>query len=239
MTVSDTEKKVSQVQLRALSELRSKIEDPRILDFIYSSLPANRMSKEDQRRFTNEFSEIKQRVASIGLQESNRAMGQELNDLVARGVISSEAATKQRIKNEAAVNAVMNIYNKKMDAARIGMARGEFFKQAGEGMESASLVSSINQKNKEIYNNVVSTALNNLTHRQGLESNIANRQADATLMSNLNKTEAKSDLIGGLTQLAAPSISQAIKNWNASSTATSFAGNNEWGLPDQINYGGR
>jgi hypothetical protein len=42
-----------------------------------------------------------------------------------------------------------------------------------------------------------------------------------------------------LTQLAAPSISQAIKNWNASSTATSFAGNNEWGLPDQINYGGR
>lgn len=238
-SVSDTEKKISQIQFESARDLRSKIDDPRILEFIYSSLPADRMSEADQQRFTQEFSEIKQRVATIGLQESNRAMGQELDDLVARGVLSPQAATKQRIKNEAAVNAVISIYNKKLDAARIGMARGEFFKQAGERMGGASLVSQVNQRNREIYNNVVSGALSNLSHRQGVESNIANRQLSAALQGDIGKSEARGELISGLTELAAPAISQAIKNWNTGNTPTVFSGDNDWGLPDQINYGGR
>jgi len=173
------EKKIANFQLESARSLREKIDDPRILQTIYQQLPDTKMSAEDRAAFTEEYAQIKQRVAAMSAEQSNRAMGEELDSLVSRGVLSQEAADKQRIKNEAAVNAVLKIYNKKLDAARIGMARGQYLRDSELGIKNASAINEVDQRNRQIYNGVIQQALQNMERRQNVESYIDNKVADA------------------------------------------------------------
>lgn len=204
--VSEIEQKISELQLNVASDLRGKIDDPNILDFIYQSLPSENMSQSDMSRFTKEYTVIKQQVAAVGMEQSNMAMGQQIDDLVARGVISQETADKQKMKNTAAINAVTKIYNKRLDAARISMARGEFFNDAQSGLNSASITSKVDETNRQIYNSVVRQALSTLTHRQGLEANLANQSLNASLQADLSNAESNNELISGLAELATPLV---------------------------------
>lgn len=237
--VSDLDRKISSLQYEAAKELRSKIDNPQILEFIYSQLPTESMSESDMSAFTNEYTQIKQQVAAASMAEANKAAGQDLDNLVSRGVISQESANRQKLKNKAAVNAVVSIVNKKLDAARIGMARSKYFSDASTGLKTAEITGNIDEQARDIYSSVVSRALSNITHRQGLEANNANRVLDAQLQSNLNKAEANTELIGGLTELAAPLISKLVNSWGGSNTSMYGQGGYEGlGIGNPESYGG-
>lgn len=186
---SEMEQRISKYQLEAARGLREKIDDPRILEDIYRMLPETKMSEADRAAFTNEFAHIKQQVATVGLNQAGQAMGQKLDDMVARGAMSQDEADRQRLKNEAAINAVMSIYNKKLDAARIGMARGQYLKNAQAGLQVGSAIQQVDQANRSIYNAVISQALQNLERRQAGQLGVQMGVEKANLANDMNTGE--------------------------------------------------
>ena len=171
-------------QLELARGLRERVNDPTLMEEIYRNLPEMEMSPADRSLLTAEYAEIKGEIAQIGADQANMAFGQSIDDLVARGVMDSEQANRIRIENQAAVNATMSIYNKKLDASRIAMARSEYIKSAGQGLTTASIFANVDSMNKRLYigagQNILGTELKEKRMRLGIDTAVssANTQAD-------------------------------------------------------------
>jgi hypothetical protein len=171
-------------QLELARGLRERVNDPTLMEEIFRNLPEMEMSPADRAILTAEYAEIKGEIAQIGADQANMAYGQSIDDLVARGVMDPEQANRQRIENQAAVNATMSIYNKKLEASRLAMARAEYIKSAGKKLTTASIFANVDSMNKNLYmsagQNILNTELKERRMRLGLETAVgsANTQAD-------------------------------------------------------------
>lgn len=212
---SEIEQKISSYQLEVARNLSSKIADPKVMESIYALLPATRMSMADRTKFTEEYTDIKKRVATASLEQSNKAFGMNLDDMVSRGVVSQEFADKQKMKNEAAVNTVISMYNKKLDAARIGMARDQYFKSSQAGLQTAGYIADIDNRNQQIYNGVISQALANLTSKETAGINYSGSLANAALHNQQLINQGNLNFSHDMANLAAHNINSVFdSNYN-------------------------
>lgn len=198
------ESEIAKLQLNIARGLREQIDDPRVLESIYNQLPDTKMSEADRSAFTKEYTEIKKQVASVGAEQSKSAMGEKLDNLVSRGVMSQEAADKQQMKNNAAVNAVIKIYNKKLDAAQIGMSRSQYFRDANAGMAASSSISQVDSQSRRIYNDVINQAMNNMQRRRGYQLEFEHKKSDAKVINEQFIADTRYDFNSSLMQSLIP-----------------------------------
>ena len=199
---SAIEQEVTKLQLQVARKLSKQISDPTIKQDIYKLLPETKMSAADRNAYTQEFAQIKQEMGVAALQQGEMALGQQLDDLVDRGAMSSEAAEKQKAQNKAAINAMANIWNKKADAARILMVRNQWTREQGQNLMAASSLADIDQGAKNLFNQVTGSALNYFNQRRqnvlGLQSAIAN----ANTQMDIEASQTKQDFVMGTAMMA-------------------------------------
>jgi hypothetical protein len=168
-------------QLELFRNLRQRVSDPVLMQEIIKNLPEMDMSPADRALLTAEYAEIKGEIAQIGADQANMAFGQNIDDLVARGVMDSEQANRLRIENQAAVNATMSIYEKKLEASRIAMARNEYIRSAKSGLTTSSIFANVDSTNKALYmsagQGLLNRELKEKRMRLGIDTAV-NTQAD-------------------------------------------------------------
>jgi hypothetical protein len=178
-------KQIAKYQLQIAREMAGKMDDPRTKEAIYKLLPEADMSETDRSRFTEEYTDIKKEVAATGMQQVNQAVGRDLDELVRKGVISSEQAERQRMKNDANVSAVLSVINKRLDASRIRMARQEYIKKGMSGIEGASALAEVDESYRRAFNAAVGSGLDFGLRRaaqgQSLLTRAALQQEDTSL----------------------------------------------------------
>ncbi len=179
------EMEMARIQLKIARDLKEQIGDPKIMQEIFRLLPAEKMSAEDRAAFTDEYAQISQTIASTSLQQSSQAMGQDIQSLVDRGVIGQDTADRMRAKNESAISSVESILNKKLEANRIGMARGQFISKQSRNMSTAGLLAQVDDNTKRMFNVVSQNALSSLSKRRenigGLQQALATTNNELSL----------------------------------------------------------
>jgi len=170
--ITAAERALARMQLDVASSLRSQIQDPAIVEAIYANLPEQSMDEEARNRFTQEYAEIKQGVNSMAMQLANDAMGQNLDDMVARGVMTGDQAARQRIESEAAMAAITKIWNKRLDASRSGLARQAFMTEQQSGLGIAGAIGNMDMNNRRLYQGAVTSYLDSVSRRSELMSGL-------------------------------------------------------------------
>ena len=200
---------MAKYQLETAREMQSKVNDPAVMEMVYKNLPTKNMMGADRARFATEYADIKKRIKTSGMTQANRAAGENLDSLVSRGVISSEFANKQKLKNQAATNAVIKIYNQKIDAEKRRVSRAQFMQDQATGLNAAGVAAEIDATNQAIYNNTISSALSNISAKETAEAQRHGAAANAQLQMTMarrsantefgwNMADAASGVIGGL-----------------------------------------
>lgn len=156
---TEQEKEISRKQLEIARALKDRVDNPSIAEEIYRNLPEMNMSNRDRAAFTSEFTRIKQDVVKAGMTIANQAYGQNIDSMVERGAMSPEHAARVKAENSAAVGAMAKIYNKKIDAARYGMARNAFIGKGKQGLATSSAIAQVDSVNKNLYQSTISQGL--------------------------------------------------------------------------------
>jgi len=149
--VTETEKEIASMQLNIVEQLQTRIGDPAVKELIYSSLPHTDMNEKDLAKYTMEFANIKKEVTEAGVDLASKSYGRNIDQMVARGQIRKETADQMKIENQAAVSAMKSVYNKKLEANRISMARNYFINKGKLGLQTAGVVASVDSMNKRLY----------------------------------------------------------------------------------------
>jgi len=200
---SAIEKEVSRMQLDVSKRLLKQIKDPTMKQNILKLLPETKMSVADRNEYQQEFAKIKQEMGNVALQQSQQAMGQNIDSLVDRGVISAEAGERQKAQNQAAIAATANIWNKKAEAARISMARDQWVNKSGQNLMAASTLANIDQGAKSLFNQVTGSALNYFNQRRGNILGLQSAIANANTQMDMETSQMKQDFIMNTGMLAA------------------------------------
>ena len=187
------EEKIAKFQYDSAVELSTAINDPRVMETILSQLPEEDMDQETLNMFAGSVAENKATLGEMGLRLQEQAMGQKLDDLVDRGVMTSEQAQRQKVKTTAAVNAVIRIHGKKLEAFGKKAALSYGMKKNQVGMGNASLIGEVDSRNRAIYNRTISTALNNMTRKKGASVQNATRVAYANMKGDMMADSTKND----------------------------------------------
>lgn len=195
------EEEIAKMQLDIARKMKAQVDDPRIMQDIYKLLPEANMSPDDRTKFANEYTEIKKEVIATGMEQTNQAFGEKLDDLVSRGVMSQEQADRQRVKNESAINAITSIIGNRLDASQISAARNYFFKKGATNLLSASAIATVDQRARDIFTSAVKGGLSyylqkaqNVTDFQ-IKEMMANTQFSIDIKSAYNEFQ-RGALIG-------------------------------------------
>ena len=192
------EKQIAHLQLETARDLSAKVNDPKMREMIYKNLPEVKMSQADRMAYTKEVGDIKKQMASASMDMAGRAYGMSLDDAVSKGRMSQEQANSHRIKNEAALNATLKIYNKKLDASRISMARNKFFKEQNTKMRTGGLFQDIDSMNKRTLSTVMSNALGAQQQDRARKLNLKQSVQSANWQNELLTKGTRADLLLGM-----------------------------------------
>jgi len=167
------------------------IENPQLRDAVFRMLPVKDMGPKDRARFAKEYAEIKRQIGVTALEQAKEMGGQTLQSLVERGVISQEQADRQLKTNTAAINSMEKIYNDKMKAAEIGMARNEFVRSSGSSLDTAGVIAQVHNASSSLMNKAKSAGLQYMAAKEkgymGLEDALLRANTQTNIgVSNAN-----------------------------------------------------
>lgn len=185
------EKEMASFQLKTALELKERIDDPKILQDIFKLLPETKMSAEDRARFTSEYADITKRVTLQNMEQGKMAMGETLDSLVERGVMTQKQADNQRIQNEARINAMMSVLSKRLEASRIGMARNTWLQEQQGNAGMASTIAKVDQTNRSMLNATLESGLNYFANRDQNVTGLQAKVNSANLQNFLGTSESK------------------------------------------------
>ena len=194
---SPIEQEVSKMQLQVARQLAKQAEDPMVKQNIYKLLPETKMSEADRNAYIQEFAQIKQEMGNVALEQSKQAVGQDLDSMVERGVISREQANRQKAQNETAINAMANIWNKKTDAARIAMARGQWMRKSGQKLGIASALAEVDRGAKDLFAQATGAGLSYFNRRNQNVMGLQSALQRANTQMELETSGMRSQFIGG------------------------------------------
>ncbi len=203
------ETEYASVFLSMAKTLSQEADDPRVKEDIYKMLPASSMNSEDRAKFTSEFAVIKKEIANYGMNQSAQAFGKNIDKQVAKGTLSQKTADKMKTENTAALNSVMSIYNKRLDATRIQMARNEYFKKGSQKLDTAGLISNVDNANKSVLNAAVNTGINYYSTERGRHTELLSAVRNANSSMAQGMKAIKNDFVMGAISLGARAGGQA------------------------------
>jgi len=189
------EQEIAKIQLDMAKDLYEKVKDPTLMRDIYKLLPETNMSKEDRARFTDEYAKISQEATVVAMGEAGKAAGEDLDSLVARGVMTQSQADRQRVENEARIRAMTSILNKRLEASRIGFTRNAWVQDQQANIGVASTISKIDQANKSLLNATLQGGLNYFQQRSKNAMALQSSLANANLQTYADTSKTKSDFM--------------------------------------------
>lgn len=207
---------MASMQLEMARELKAKIDDPTLMRDIYRLLPETKMSADDRARFTEEYADITKQVTLSNMNQAKQAAGQNIDDMVEKGQMTQKQGDRQRIENDARINAMMSVLGKKMEASRIGLARNTWLQDQSSNIRSASAIASVDQANKSLLNATLQGGLNYFQKRAGNQMAMQSSIAQANLGTWADTSQTKSDFmlssLMGATKLGLGAYSQYQQN---------------------------
>uniref|UniRef100_A0A6H1ZJR0 Uncharacterized protein n=1 Tax=viral metagenome TaxID=1070528 RepID=A0A6H1ZJR0_9ZZZZ len=207
---------MASMQLEMARELKAKIDDPTLMRDIYRLLPETKMSADDRARFTEEYADITKQVTLSNMNQAKQAAGQNIDDMVEKGQMTQKQGDRQRIENDARINAMMSVLGKKMEASRIGLARNTWLQDQSSNIRSASAIASVDQANKSLLNATLQGGLNYFQKRAGNQMAMQSSIAQANLGTWADTSQTKSNFmlntLTGATQTALGAQSQYQQN---------------------------
>jgi hypothetical protein len=194
------ETEMVKLQLDNSIRLLGTIQDPALKEEILSMLPVASMSESDRKRFDTFYTSVKKQQASIATNQASKATGQDIDSMVERGALSSEAAQQMKLRNQAAMTAILKVYNKRAEASQIARSRQAYVNDASMGLSTADILTKVDEANQSLFRQATESGLNYFESRRenitGLENAVAKANAGVEIASN----EAQADLVvGGLT----------------------------------------
>jgi hypothetical protein len=141
--------------------------DPEFYKQVFEGLPENKMSAEDRQRLAKKYDEINILANQKAIAQAGQAFGENMDELVARGVMSPAQADKQKLQNEAKVRAMMSVLNKRWQATEISDARKMWVGDQRSGAQGVGVLANVRAKNQVMFNQVVDSGLRNSLKRAG------------------------------------------------------------------------
>ncbi len=179
------EEKMIEYQAGVMSNLRQEVNDPEIMQAIYTNIPDGNMSAEAQTRFDSEFAEINQQVTSIFLENANTLYGAKIDDLEQQGYMTPEMADSEKVKTEASIMAVTQMHKNKMDVVNSELAMDYHKKEQGSGLKTAQALTNVRQTNQNLLTRALRNAADYRFREEkgeaGLIDELASRGSDYDL----------------------------------------------------------
>jgi len=225
-----TEQEIAKMQLEVARKLREQVDDPTVMQEIYKLLPEENMSAIDRMQFAKEYADIKKQIFATGAQMANEAVGERLEDLVSRGVISPEQAQRQREANEMEIGATLSTMGKRLDAAQIRMARTDWMKKGSLGIGGAGILAQIDQNARSLFNQAVSGGLAAGISRRKSDLNLQSILARSNMQTGIEMAAARTNF--GLTFLGGAGKMGVSAMSNMGSSSSYDTGQFDWGSLD-------
>ena len=188
------EKQMAKIQFDAYLKIKEQVQDPAMLKDILDLLPSKNMAKEDLAKYEKEYQQTNAKLTQTAVEQANRAVGTDIQDLVDRGVISEEQGQQQLKVNTERINEMANINFKKLEAERLGRTRSDFMGRAGQDMTSAGLIAKQQSSGQGTMNAIVKNLLgqgqSEAGNRLNMASNVATGNFNNAMSTYTKKTGA-------------------------------------------------
>lgn len=116
--------------------------------------------------FSQEFTRIKVDLGEMAIREAGRAMGDSIDNKVASGQMSAEAGQRLKLEQEASIEAVLKVQNRKVDQDRIKLARQAYIQGQKNTMGTVALLSETDNMLQKNWATTLNTLQDNLLTRR-------------------------------------------------------------------------
>ncbi len=178
------EAELVEMQRQVANRISQQIEDANVSVALLNALPQKNMNAETREKFTADYTRYTTMAANQAAVQKGQAFGRDLDDMVDQGVLTDEQAMRQRIQSEASMAATMKVYNNRMKVAQGAMARSDYLRQAGAGLQTADITAQVDRASQANLSSAVKGGLSYEATLRGQktqlhEANIKAKQAVA------------------------------------------------------------
>ena len=202
------EQQMIDYQAGVMSDLREEVRDPEVMEAIYSSLPEGTMSPEAAQKFELEFSEVSAQASSAMLQNTGKIYGENVDELRRKGLITSDQADRQKIMNQAALNAVQKQHENKMNATQGKAAISSWMSDQTEGLQTAEAIASVRNKNMDLLDRALTDATRYKFEEKKGEMNLIDELKLASSEFDITNAETKNNMYINMAGTAANTFSK-------------------------------
>lgn len=165
--------------------------DPEFYKRVFEGLPETKMGADDRQRLAKTYDEISLLANQKAIQQAGQAFGENMDDLVRRGVMTPAQADKQKLQNEARVRAMMSVLDKRWQATEIADARKMWVGDQGSTARGVGILAGVRQKNQMLMNSAIDGGLRNALRRAEIAQDIQTKQFWANEKNAIEANQAK------------------------------------------------